>query len=112
MTEPRTEARGTLRWTFLVDDYDAGTVFITDDQMGSQRCIAAGLGLSLATNIVAAHNAALAAYRAELAAAVGNRELLPSTVGRFEHDGADDFDTDLVPRAAVLRLIEGPDHAD
>ena len=55
--EPRTEAE----WTWLNDDYRAGTVFITDDPTGEQGAIAEGLRETVADRIVNAHNAVVRA---------------------------------------------------
>jgi hypothetical protein len=49
-------------WKWLYDDYEAGTVFITDDPTGEQRpIIAQSFDRRTANLIVEAHNARLAA---------------------------------------------------
>lgn len=51
---PRTEA---AEWTWLIDSYDEGTAFVTDDAEDTQRPIAAGLSPDMARGIVEDHNA-------------------------------------------------------
>ena len=48
-------------WVWLIDEYRAGTVFITDDPTGKQGAIAEGLRETVADRIVKAHNASLLA---------------------------------------------------
>jgi hypothetical protein len=62
---PRTAAG---RWSYLYDDYEAGTVFVTDDQTGEQIPLIEDITEGEAMRLVSAHNAALeAAVAAEYA---------------------------------------------
>lgn len=46
-------------WSWMADDYEAGTAFITDDPHDSQAPIVDGLAKSQARAIVRAHNASI-----------------------------------------------------
>jgi len=80
--EPRTGV-----WSWLIDSYDDGTAFITDDPHGSQAPIVDGLRRNVARAIVNAHNAALAHERSAGAVAPIDVEVLAQAMwGTSEAD--------------------------
>ncbi len=70
-------------WDWLIDDYERGTVFITDDPSGSQRPIIEGITQWQAMRIIRFHNRRVNGLKKEIADQVYRKRVARQKVDEF-----------------------------